>query len=421
MKRVIQFKTSQKLRIGVLLIIVFLLIYLPSLIFWARGTEVAKGYIVYDGLLDSVNVDAVLVRQEELLYAKESGIFVAILKEGARVRSQDELGSLVTKEQTRLQEELLDIEMRISDAVKANEENKSMYSSDVVKIEQMMFQSVQDISKSQLEKKFLETYELKKQLQELMRKKIEVTADTKGASQFISDLKEKRAAILNQMSNSASVFRSPQNGILSYSIDGYEGTFKEEVVMNLTTEDIERIKADEGELSKDRFLVEKERPFAKLILGQRYQMAFFMPKERFGAIKENQPIKIKLHNQEQFLDAKVESIREGDTKNQVVVSSNIGMESTSLYRKLNIDIVRDQYFGLKVPIRSIKNFDAFTKTGELAVLKADHVRFVPVIIKGYNDEFAIVENKDPKYPYKFGLYSSFILNPLNIEEGQWIR
>lgn len=97
------------------------------------------------------------------------------------------------------------------------------------------------------------------------------------------------------------------------------------------------------------------------------------------------------------------------------------LSETAALRKVNIDLIKSQYSGFKVPLRSLTNVDLDKKIAELCLVKANHARFVKVKIVGKNEEFAIVENADLAGEYSVSLYSSYIVNPVNIEEGQTIN
>lgn len=110
---------------------------------------------------------------------------------------------------------------------------------------------------------------------------------------------------------------------------------------------------------------------------------------------------------------------EGESILSVKVSNDLS--ETAALRVLNIDLIKSQYSGLKVPLRSLAKIDMKNKTAEICLVKANRARYVKVEIVGKNEEFAIIKNIYKEKGYSVSLYSSYIVNPINIEEGQTIN
>ena len=69
---------KRRFKTGRLLLIIFVLVYIPSLIYWFYGNTVATD-IVHTGVIeDSMNINALLVRDETVLKAPFSGIYTQV-------------------------------------------------------------------------------------------------------------------------------------------------------------------------------------------------------------------------------------------------------------------------------------------------------------------------------------------------------
>lgn len=212
------------------------------------------------------------------------------------------------------------------------------------------------------------------------------------------------------------------SGVISYMIDGYEDFLTPEGISELSLKDIENIEAKGVQKDIEEIGVEAGKPFAKVITDIEYFLIMTLDAKSAKEYKVDDDIKIRLSEFDKVITGDVfyrSNNMEG--KNILSVKVSNALSETAALRELNIDLIKSQYSGLKVPLRSLRNLDMKNKTAEICLVKANRARFVKVEVVGKNEEFAIIENIDSTKGYSVSLYSSYIVNPVNIEEGQTIN
>jgi hypothetical protein len=109
------------------------------------------------------------------------------------------------------------------------------------------------------------------------------------------------------------------------------------------------------------------------------------------------------------------------TERKYIVSIKINKSQyeTSGLRIVNIELIKNDYHGLKVSLKSLQNINLDEMKAEIVLVKAGCADIRPVRITGMNEEYAIIETADMKN--SVNLYDLYVVNPENIEEGQVIE
>jgi hypothetical protein len=112
-----------------------------------------------------------------------------------------------------------------------------------------------------------------------------------------------------------------------------------------------------------------------------------------------------------------------DGQNVVSVNIDRSLKETASFRKINIDLIKERHSGFVVPLESLVNVNEKNMTAEIIIVRANRARFVPVVIKGRDEKFAVIENVEDETSlgWKVQRYVPYVLNPKNIEEGQMIE
>jgi hypothetical protein len=164
-------------------------------------------------------------------------------------------------------------------------------------------------------------------------------------------------------------------------------------------------------------------------------------------------IRIRINDINKVIDGTVDYKSEKlDGKYVVSVKIDKGISDTVSLRKINIDLIKRSYSGLKVPLSSLRNIDTTNMNAELVLAKGSYASVRKVHIAGQNADSAIIEKIQPdkdkggnestgsqskqtaavdkadaekenldKEQYEINLYDIFIVNPGKIQEGQLIN
>ena len=105
----------------------------------------------------------------------------------------------------------------------------------------------------------------------------------------------------------------------------------------------------------------------------------------------------------------------------IAIEVDKALSETVGLRKISVDLIKSYYNGLKVPVHSLRNIDEKNKIADIFLVKANRAKNAKVQIVGINNEFAIISDPGIKFNDGVSLYSSYIVNSKNVEEGQIIN
>ncbi|NLL04482.1 MAG: hypothetical protein GX270_01535 [Clostridiaceae bacterium] len=413
---------TNRIKLGSILIVLFLLLYIPSLIFWVYGNNVSTDIVRMGDIQDSVNMQAIIVREEILLNSPIGGKCIKEINEGEKVKANDRIATVLNSSSEKLLVDLKAIDLKIIEAQKKRNENLELFSDDLKKLENEIEENLKEIIRFGNSNELLKASQIKKQVDGLIQKKATIAGSLSTPDAYIQSLIDEKNKLQRSINSNTKDIKSSKSGIVSYAIDGYEDFLTIDSISELSVKDIESI--EERGIQKDieEIGVEAGKPFAKVITDVEYFLLMSIDTKLAKEYKVDDPIKIKLNEFGKIITGDVfyRSNNMGGESILCVKVSN-ALSETAALRVLNIDLIKNQYSGLKVPLKSLANIDMKSNTAEICLVKANRARYVKVEVVGKNEEFAIIKNIDETKGYSVSLYSSYIVNPINIEEGQTIN
>ena len=129
-------KINGKVKLGGLLIALFLLLYIPSFIFWIYGKNIHTDIIRMGELEDYVTTDAYIVRDETVINSPSDGISIRNVEEGEKVGVGDTIATVLNKSSEKLLEDLKTLDLRIIEAKREKTKNDNFFSEDIKKLDQ---------------------------------------------------------------------------------------------------------------------------------------------------------------------------------------------------------------------------------------------------------------------------------------------
>jgi len=415
--------TTRRIKLGSILIVLFLLLYIPSLIFWVYGKNVTTDIVRMGEIEDSINVDAVIVRNEVVMNSAIGGKCIKEINEGEKVKANERIATVLNGSSEKLLEELKQLDLRIIDAQKKRNENLELFSDDLEKLDKEIEEKLKLVINTSNVNALSEVKEIKREVDGLIQKKAVIAGSLSSPDAHIKGLLDEKENLQQRISANTKDIRTTFSGVVSYMVDGYEEILSPEKISEYTLQDIESIEARGIQKDIEELGVEANKPFAKIITGIEYYLVLSVDTKKANGFKVDGIVEIRLNEFDKVMKGDV-FYRSDDLGGKSILAIRVSnaLSETAALRKVNIDLIKSKYEGFKVPLRSLVNIDYAKKSAELGLVKANRARFVKVKIIGKNEEFAIVENGDIKpEDYSVNLYSSYIVNPVNIEEGQTIN
>lgn len=412
----------KRIKTGIIIIILFLLLYIPSFIHWLSEDNITTDILRTGIIEDSVNAEGTIIRDEVLLNPPSAGgKLIPEISEGERIPAFFRVATVSDQASQDLLKELEDINAKIISAQNERAKKLDFFSEDMSKIDDSIGQRVQSIINECNINSMKNLEQLTFEVDKLIEKKASIAGEGSSDS-YINSLKQQKKAIQLKINSNTSQVISQYSGIVSYTIDGYERTLTPEAVNQLTPAIINSIADGKIHSVSGYDEVKAGKPFIKVIKGNNTYIAAVLAPEKAALFKTGDIIKVRLNTIGALVKANVVNVSKRDDSGKCIVTVSIDRysEELSSIRKINIDLVKNSYEGLKLPSKCLYSPDAGWKKAKVMLIKANCAvqREVEVLYK--DDEYAVIKSPDNEMKETVSLYDIYILNPVNIKEGQII-
>ncbi len=336
--KIIKYPKSLNINIGV---VFFALIFI-YLLFNVYSYLTAKHVSYYEVDTGSIRIQTtytgLALREEQLVYAAESGYVNYYLKDNSRAKK----GSLICSV-----DENGNVANQISQAGSTDDSlDDTAY--------QTLIEQMKDYSNSYSDTTFYNTYTFKNDLQAELMEAVNLSA-LNSMSEYAANAEADKT--FHRVTAS-------EPGIVSYYCDGYEG-----VTVSNFTERMLDASGYEKDNRKAATQIEAGDPLFKLITSENWQIVFAIDDDLKAMLEDNSTIKVRFKSDETTAWATYE-IENRDGNNYLILSFTNSMIRYASERFIDVELLLDQQSGLKIPNQSIvsKSFfvvpqEYFTKGG----------------------------------------------------------
>lgn len=415
-------KASKKIRLTAFVVLIFLAIYIPSLINWMNSNDIITDMITYGSIDDTFNAEGVIIRDEYVINAPLEGRCIQEINEGEKVQAGSVIALLVKKDSDILFDKIKSLEERILTLQKNKTANIELFSIDIDKLDNEIQSNLEKILDNS-NKGILYTIRFNKsEINRLVRKKASVIATTGEKTGEI-------AKIQNEINETNALIEQQKHqvvasgaGIVSYYIDGYEELLKTQDIKSLTPERINSLENKVLFTEVNAGTVSSGKPFIKIIYNNDFYVAVVADYESSKKLKMNEVTTIRINENGKSFTARLNYISP-DYKGKVILAykSDRSLSENAGLRKIHADVIRNSYSGLKVPVKALLNIDTAQMTAKLMVARSMISKNIEVKVLGINSEYAIIGNLEPNTINGIDLNLKYVLNPQNIREGQIIN
>lgn len=411
---------NKGVRIGTLILGIFLLIYLPSLLYIMFSNGIEKDVLKYGNIEVIQNVDGIMVRDEKVINSPDDGNCVMDAEEGEKVAAYSRIATVVKNVPVSTYEELKKKEIEISGAQKAQKENISTFSGDIRKLDTQIIDEVKKLAQQSINGSLVDSYDTLSDIDGIVYRKSNIFGDSSKSASYIKKLINEKEAIENELNNNVKEIRTQSAGIISFAIDGYETLLTPDYIEKATPKDLENITTKETNRDFNVMDAKRGRPMAKLVNDLDNYMIAAVDEKDCKELTVDKDVTLRINDIGYSMDAVVTySSNVIDGKRIIAFKYDMGLNETIGLRRVNVDVVLSSYSGLKVPHSCLMNIDSKKETAKICVLDGNTAKFKNVRIVGMNDDAVIIKN--PEGEDSVALYNTYILNPKNIQEGQIIN
>lgn len=355
-------------------------------------------YTIVEGTIErSQETNLYLLKRETLIDYDTTLPVTAIIDQGKRASKNEPVATYKNDSYDEYVSQMADIDKQIQTLVK---DLPATYSADIANIESQILDYSVEIQKTT---SYVKIQEYKAKLDELAHRKITVLANSTPDSSAIRDLLSQRENLVRLSKESSNTISSPTNGIVTYKIDGLEGSYQYASLESYNANQFnEIITKYDGTLNSE---------FGIKIVDN-YGVYFLTKTERNDNdqyIKQYSKYRIRISDFEnKTLYVSLIKTLQDDSYNYCLFKIDNEIDELIDYRRLSCEIIWNTVSGMAIPTNAIykdaeKGYDYV-----LMVYGAEYVK-VPIKIVASSDSIVIADNYSKEEIEAMGLDNRFKL------------
>jgi len=379
--------------IGILSVIA-VIIYAISAIFMLLQ-QTSDTYVVKQGTISEEDESIGYIIRDEIVIKGEdytNGIY-AIASEGQRVAKGESIFRYYSDSEQEIKDRINGINYKIQELL---EKEKKEPSADIKSIEK---QIEEELKKVNTINNYQEIIESKKNIDNLITKKINFIGDVTENKDIKALVKEKNS-YEQQLKNGAQYQKAEMGGVVSYRVDGVEGKLTVKNFNEITEQYLNSLDLQTGKI------VSASDECGKVIDNFKCYVAVTMNSQNAMSAKVGDSVQLRISNNEEY-DAKIIQINEESGKRTIIFQMNKMTEELISHRKIVVDVIWWNGTGLKVPKQAL-----IQENGLYYVIRnrAGIEAKLLVKIKRQTDKFAIITTYNDKELQELGFTSTEIRN-----------
>lgn len=316
-----KFKKKRELNLGIFLFaIVFIYLVVTVILYFTRGSisvyEVREGSIVRDN-----SYTGLIIRQETTVNAEESG-YVSYFQNG---NSKIKAGTNIYA----ISQEPLDTE-----SVSDEEENSGRISEEV---QSAIALQLQNFNENYDSNDFTSVYSLKNEISSALQ------------NAYSETRMEHLGAVIAASSLDVNTYRSTQDGIIAFTVDGYESLTKD----TFLAENFDNT-AYESTTLADQMKISKGDPVYRLITSEDWSVILPLEKETAEQLTADEvsSVRVRIDKDSETMQADF-SVIERDGQYYGCLDFDNSMIRYAEDRFLNVELILEDESGLKIPRSSV--------------------------------------------------------------------
>ncbi|RKD27855.1 putative membrane fusion protein [Caminicella sporogenes DSM 14501] len=363
-----------------IIIIYFIYKVIFDFVIGQPSSEIVK----YGEIVEKGSYECLIVRNEKVITSPAEGEIKYFVEEGEKVEKGCKVAEIFSNQISEDDKaKLVELNNRIKE-IQANKNN--IFDADIEKINSEIDNLIYEIKQNVFIGNYYKVNILKKDLKSLIDKKRRINGDKSFSGANLENLKAQKEILESKIKGSLYEIKSIDSGIISYNIDGYEEILTPQNVGNIKYDFFDSLNVELNNLKLNKVIYGQ--PIFKIIDNISWNIAVFTDIKESKTFKKGQKVTIDFYGDK--IDGRVKDIFIEKNKGLIVIETNQYAKNFNKERKLKLEIIKKHYKGLKIHRDSIVE-----KDGKLGVYVLDinkKTKFVPIKLKGYNENFAIVYN-----------------------------
>ncbi len=403
------------------LVVVFVVVIL-SITIPKRSSDIVTGYIQNGSLEKTASGTIKFMRKEQVATAESNGKVIAAIKEGERAAKDETVAYITNPDQEETALELIKVDTQIVAADTYSDSTFTTLLSGGGQLSKAITDALIDSSRHSVRGSFRDYQDTEASIDTYFTLKNGLSSDVSSKDEYIAALKQKKEALLKKMGSDTKAVKAPVSGIVSYCIDGYEDMMNELDFENARSYNLKNV-AENGE-SKNGTTVKKGDAVFKINGEFDYYVLLNLPGYRHGETKKGTTVTVQADNREFSFKGTVERFEVNENGAEVLLKCTTAQPQTISYRVRNADIVLQSINGMKVPVKALTDWDSARVTAKITLIRANYVESLYVNVDSFNDEYAIITNRESYGEDTAKAVSPndmYVQNPASVDIGELLK
>ncbi len=363
---------------------IIFLYFIYKLVFGMLFQDPLTEIIQYGNIDSQKEYECIVIRQEFLIESPIEGSVKYFAKEGEKVEKDfkvAEIYSLNMSAEDR--NKLVDINNRI---VEIKDLEESIFHTDIEKLDNEILSLIDNIKKSRIKNRYSQISFLKNELNNKLDKKSRIKGGKSFSGINLENLETEKNILEEKINNSIVELYSPESGIISYYIDGVEEILNPENLSNIKIDFIKSLDIKPNSLQDENVIYNQ--PVFKVIDNTSWYIGILTDINDSETFKIGGNLIVEMNGDQ--VNGLVEEIIKSEDDSLIIVKIHQQANNFHKERRLKLNIIKDNYEGLKINKDSI-----IEKDGQLGVYSLDinnKSTFVPIKIVGYKEDEVIIND-----------------------------
>ncbi len=362
---------------------VVILYFIYKLIFGLLIKEPDTQIVEFGELSTEKEYECLIVRNERIVKSPSEGIIKYYVEEGEKVEKNYKVSEIYTSDVSdEDREQLKKLNSRIEDIQSSKGD---LFKIDVDRLNIEINNIVDELRSARIQDDFTKLSDLKIKLESKIDKKRRVSGDKSFSGANLDRLQGEKNKLETRIKNSILQINSPESGIISYYIDGYEEILTPQNLANIKYEFIKGIESNSDKLRYDKVIFNQS--IFKITDNTAWYIVIITDFEDANSFEIGKKVSVDIL--ESRVTGKITDKIQDDTKSFIIVRTNQYVSGFNNIRKANFKVIREHREGLKIHRDSVVERD-----GEMGVFLLSVNRkaiFRPIKVLGYDDDYVIVE------------------------------
>ncbi len=399
-----------------IIIVYFLVKLAPIVMSTTVETEIAK----FGSIQMNYQMNGYIVRNERLIKSNSEGNIKYFVQDGEKVEKNYKVTEIYRDTiDSATRKKLEVINQRIESL---NENKETLFDRDVDKIEQDIRIIIGEMKEYREKGELLKIDGLIKELNAKLEKKRIISGDKSFSGKNLEALKQEQQLLETRISGAITTIISPESGIISYFVDGYETILSPVNMGAIQYDEIKKHKAQVADLRTEKTILGQ--PIFKIVDNSLWYFVSWIDKDNLSNFKAGKSISLKFP--QGTIGGQIYKVIENDENGMIILKMDEYIEDFHKMRNIDVEVTAVNHEGLKIHDDCIVEKDG--KKGVYVVDINRFARFKPIKIIGQEKEYAIIQNsvfyekegEDIKTVATIKLYDEIVRNGARINEGQLV-